>query len=129
VLISTNGRCEQVALNGTFPASENIFRLVEIAPNGKTIKVAIAGGSYDSGQAAATVKQGEKLTLVNTADGSRYVIVLEAACNPAAAGPPPAPSPPVGTTPVQGPVVAAAAPSGAPPIVTDAMDTSPTPTG
>ena len=30
-LLSTNGVCEQVAVNGTFPANENIFRLVSIA--------------------------------------------------------------------------------------------------
>jgi hypothetical protein len=121
VLVSTNGVCEQVALKGTFPAKEDIFRLVEIAKNGKSIKIAIVGGSYDSGQAAATVKLGEKLTLVNTSDGSRYVIVLEAKCAATGSGAAPATS----TPPVKLPAPAPATPTT--PIVTDSYDTPPAP--
>ena len=128
-LLSTNGVCEQVGLKATFPAAENIFVLVDIAENGKSVKIAIAGGSYDSGQASATIKLGQKLTLVNTSDGSRYVISLEAKCavtapgaasasasasaEGAAAVAPPAPTPPTSTTP----------------IVTDPYDTTPPPSG
>lgn len=126
VPISTNGVCEQVALKGTFPASESIFRLVEIAKTGKSIKIAIVGGSYDSGQPTATVKLGEKLTLVNTSDGSRFVIVLEANCT-ATAGKTAGASPPVLTPPAP-PQAPAAAPSTTP-IVTDAYDTTPRPSG
>ena len=64
-------------MNGTFPADEDIFRLVSIAKNGKSVKIGVVGGSYDSGAATATLKLGEKLTLVNTADGTRYVIAAE----------------------------------------------------
>ena len=64
--------------NGTFPSNENIFRLVSIAQNGKSVEIGIVGGSFDSGQPTATLKLGEKLTLVNTADGTRYVIALKA---------------------------------------------------
>jgi hypothetical protein len=132
-LLSTNGVCEQVGVKATFPATENIFVLVEIAENGKSVKIAIAGGSYDSGQATATIKLGQKLTLVNTSDGSRYVISLEAKCAViapgaasasapasasassagASAAAPPAPTPPTSTTP----------------IVTDPYDTTPPPSG
>ena len=126
-LLSTNGVCEQVGLKATFPATENIFVLVDIAENGKSVKIAIAGGSYDSGQASATIKLGQKLTLVNTSDGSRYVISLEAKCAVTAPGAasasasaegatavaPPAPTPPTSTTP----------------IVTDPYDTTPPPSG
>jgi hypothetical protein len=126
VLISTNGVCEQVAVNGTFPGNEDIFRVVEIAKDGKSVKVAIVGGSYDTGQAAATVKLGEKLTLVNTSDGSRYVIVLQAKCTVIST-----PTAPVTTTtPVVTPPVSAIAPaptSSTPPIVTDPSDTTPPP--
>jgi hypothetical protein len=120
-LISTNGVCEQVAVKGTFPASENIFLLVAIAKNGKSVKIAIAGGSYDSGQATATVKLGEKLTLVNTSDGSRYVIVLEAKCAATGSGAAPATS----TPPVKLPAPAPATTTT--PIVTDSYDTPPAP--
>jgi hypothetical protein len=124
-LISTNGVCEQVPVNGTFPANEDLFRVVEIAKSGKWVKIGIAGGSYDSGQATATAKLGVKLTLVNTADGSRYVIVLQAKCTPAQSVPAPTSTPTL-TTPVPA-VVPAPAPASVPPIVTDANDTAPAP--
>lgn len=79
-LIATNGICEQVSVQGTFPATENIFRLVSIAKDGKSVNVGIVGGSFDSGQPTATLKVGDKLTLVNTADGTRYVIELKSKC-------------------------------------------------
>jgi uncharacterized membrane protein len=118
--------CEQVQLKGTFPASEKIFRVVQIAKNGKSIKIAIAGGSYDSGQPTATAKLGQKLTLVNTSDGTRYVIVLESKCVvvPATA---PVPSTPVATSPAQPPAPNPGATTS--PIVTDAYDTPPAPAG
>ena len=129
VLISTNGVCEQVSVNGTFPATEDIFRVVEIAKDGKSVKIAVVGGSYDSGQATATAKLGEKLTLVNTSDGSRYVIVLQAKCKvvaPTAAAPAPTPAVPAPSPPpVQSPVPAPAPTST--PIVTDSSDTAPPP--
>jgi hypothetical protein len=127
VLLSTNGVCEQVALNGTFPANEDIFRVVEIAKDGKSVKIAVVGGSYDSGQATATVKLGEKLTLVNTSDGSRYVIVLQAKCTVAPATAP-VPSTPVTTSPALAPAPAPTPSTSAPPIVTDANDPTPPPT-
>lgn len=126
VPISTNGVCEQVALKGTFPAGENTFLLVEIAKNGKSVKIAIAGGSYDSGQATATVKLGEKLTLVNTSDDSRYVIVLEAECA-VTSGKTTAASTPVITPQAAAP--AAPSPTTTTPIVTDPYDTAPPPSG
>jgi len=128
VFISTNGVCEQVSVDGTFPGDEDVFRVVEVAKNGKWVKIAIVGGSYDSGQATATAKLGVKLTLVNTADGTRYVILLQAKCAPAPASSAPTSSTPV-TTPappvVPAPVVPAQ--SSTPPIVTDAYDTAPAP--
>jgi len=106
-LIATNGLCERVAVKGTFPATENIFRLVSVAKDGKSVQVGIVGGSFDSGQPTATLKLGDKLTLVNTADGTRYVIELKAKCADVAAQPgatsttPATTSPqPVPTTPV-----------------------------
>ena len=58
VLISTNGVCERVAVKGTFPANEDIFRVVSIAPGGKSVEIGVVGGSYDSGQPTATLKLG-----------------------------------------------------------------------
>ena len=133
-LIATNGVCERVAVKGTFPATENIFRLVSIAKDGKSVDVGIVGGSFDSGQPTATLKLGDKLTLVNTADGTRYVIELKAKCagledQPGGTQTTATPTQPVPTTPV------APTPTPTPtttttdtvttPIVTDSADTSP----
>ena len=80
VPISTNGVCENVSLNATFPTNEDIFKLVSIAKNGKSAKIGIVGGAYDSGQATTSLDEGVKTTLVNTADGTRYVIELVTKC-------------------------------------------------
>ena len=128
VLISTNGVCEQVPLNGTFPTNEDLFRVVEVAKTGKWVKIAIVGGSYDSGQATATARLGEKLTLVNTSDGSQYVIVLQAKCTPAPSAATVAPTPPVTTpAPALVPAPVPVPPPAVPPIITDASDTPPAP--
>jgi hypothetical protein len=125
VAVSTNGACEDVAVNGTFPGSEDIFRVVSIAMDGKSAKIGVVGGSYDNGQAAATLKLGIRLTLVNTADGTRYVLILKSRCD---AGTEPA----TGTTTTSTSTVAAPAPTtngtATAPIVTDALDTT-TPSG
>jgi hypothetical protein len=119
VLISTNGLCESVAMNGTFPATENIFRVVWIAQDGSSAKISVVGGAYDSGQATATIKLGESLTLVNTADGTRYVIVLKKKCDvqavKAATTAAPLPATPSTTTTTT---------TATTPIVTDALDTT-----
>ena len=125
VLISTNGICQTVALNGTFPATEDIFRVVSIAQDGKSIKIGVVGGAYDSGQVTATLKLGEKLTLVNTADGTRYVIALQTKCDAQTAQTSTTPSsPPVTTTT---PSTTTPTPTATTPIVTDSLDTTTTP--
>jgi len=134
-LIATNGVCERVSVKGTFPTDENIFRLVSIAKNGKSVEVGIVGGSFDNGHPTAMLKVGEKITLVNTADGTRYEIVLKTSCNlTAPAGgstttqstttTPVAPAPTT-TTPAD---TAPATTTVTTPIVTDTLDTT-TPTG
>jgi hypothetical protein len=134
-LIATNGVCERVSVEGTFPTDENIFRLVAIAKDGKSIEVGIVGGSFDNGHPTATLKVGEKITLVNTADGTRYEIVLKTSCNLATPSggatttqpnttTPVAPAPTTTTTADTAPATTTAAT----PIVTDSLDTT-TPTG
>jgi hypothetical protein len=135
-LIATNGVCERVSVKGTFPTDENIFRLVSIAKNGKAVEVGIVGGSFDNGHPTAMLNVGEKITLVNTADGTRYEIVLKTSCNLAApAGgstttqsttTPVAPAP-TATTPADT-APATTTTTATTPIVTDTLDTT-TPTG
>ncbi len=119
VLISTNGLCGPVSVNGTFPQGEDIFRVVSIAKDGKSAKVAVVGGAYDSGAAAVTLKLGQKVTLVNTADGARYVLLLAARCD-VTTQPVGAPTTPTSTVAAPLPPTTVSTP-----IVTDALDSTP----
>jgi len=75
--ISVNGVAEDVAVEGSFPKDEPTFVLVEIAKNGKSVEIGIAGGEYAGGDETITLALGKKLTLQNTADGSRYELELK----------------------------------------------------
>jgi hypothetical protein len=133
-LIATNGVCERIAPDGTFPNNENIFRLVSIARNGKSVEIGIVGGSFDSGKPTATLKLGEKLTLVNTADGTRYEIALKASCavvapSGSSTSPPSTPTTPVAppaSPPATTPTTTTTTTTTTVPIVTDSLDTTTT---
>lgn len=71
--ISVNGSPETVSVGGTFPQADPVFVLVSVTKT--TAKVTISGGSLDSG-GAVTLKKGKKVTLENTVDGARYVLLL-----------------------------------------------------
>jgi hypothetical protein len=73
-VISVNGSPESVRVAGTFPSSDPIFKLVSLTA--KTARVGIAGGSLESGSAAVTLQRNKPVTLLNTADGTRYVLRL-----------------------------------------------------
>jgi hypothetical protein len=72
--ISVNGAKEQVSVGGTFPAADPVFQLVSLTKT--TAKVGIAGGSLSTGTGTVTLTKGKKVTLMNTADGTRYELVL-----------------------------------------------------
>jgi hypothetical protein len=72
--ITVNGSTETVSKGSTFPQSDPIFVLLSVS--GTTAKIAISGGSLDSGGATVTLKKGKKLTLENTVDSARYVLLL-----------------------------------------------------
>jgi hypothetical protein len=72
--ISVNGVRELVDLGQTFPSSDPVFRLVSLTRT--TAKIGIAGGSLSTGDAAVTLMKGKKVTLMNTADGTRYELIL-----------------------------------------------------
>ncbi len=75
-VLSVNGVEESVATGADFPASSATpyFQLVSLTAT--TAQVAIAGGSYATGQATLTLTVNKPTTLVNTADGTRYTLVL-----------------------------------------------------
>lgn len=72
--ISVNGEAEKVSVGATFPAADPVFRLVSLTKT--SAKIAIAGGSLSTGDSAVTLTKGKKLTLMNTADGTRYELLL-----------------------------------------------------
>ena len=73
-VISVNGSPSAVQVGGTFPSADPVFKLVSLTAKGA--KVSIAGGSLSSGAPAVTLVKNKPLTLVNTADGTRYVLRL-----------------------------------------------------
>ena len=72
--ISVNGVAGAVAVGGAFPASAPVFKLVSLTRT--SAKIGIAGGSYESGAATVTLVKGKTVTLMNTADGTRYTLRL-----------------------------------------------------
>jgi hypothetical protein len=72
--ISVNGVPEKVAVGAQFPASSPTFVLVSLTRT--SAKVGIAGGSLEGNQQTVTLKKNVPLTLMNTADGTRYVLRL-----------------------------------------------------
>lgn len=81
-IISVNGELMSVNLNADFPTSGTVFSrigsLFHLESLTKTTaKVTIVGGSYADGAPALTLTLGKPVTLQNTADGTRYTLVLE----------------------------------------------------
>lgn len=71
--LSVNGHTTTVQLGGTFPENDPIFKLTALT--GRTAKVGIVGGTYASGSQTITLQKGGKpVTLMNTADGTTYVL-------------------------------------------------------
>jgi hypothetical protein len=70
--ISVNGVTSTVNVGRSFPAATPVFTLVSVTSS--AAKIGIAGGSYENGVATISVKKGQAVTLMNTADGTRYVL-------------------------------------------------------
>lgn len=75
-LIAVNGAEETVAVKADFPKDAPVFTLVSLGKN--LAKIAIAGGALASGAPTLTLVKGTPVTLVNTADGVRYELLLVA---------------------------------------------------
>jgi hypothetical protein len=90
--ISLNGELLSVSVGTDFPQSGATFNRVGaifhlVSLTAKTAKISIVGGSYADGANAITLTMGKPVTLQNTADGTRYVLVLEpAAAQPGTSG-------------------------------------------
>jgi hypothetical protein len=94
-VISLNGALYTVAVGTDFPsASESdpsivpLFHLISLTAH--TAKISIVGGSYASGAPAVTLRENKPVTLMNTADGTKYKLILRpvGTAVPTAAAPP-----------------------------------------
>lgn len=71
--IAVNGTEHEVSPGGSFPEDDPIFRLTSLKKG--TARVGIVGGGYANGAPTITLKKGGKpVTLMNTADGTTYVL-------------------------------------------------------
>jgi hypothetical protein len=71
--IAVNGTRHEVSPGGSFPQDDPIFRLVSLKRG--TAKVGIVGGGYANGAPTITLEKGGRpVTLMNTADGTTYVL-------------------------------------------------------
>jgi len=59
----------------TDPGLVPIFHLVSVTAH--TAKISIAGGSYSTGAQTVTLRENKPVTLMNTADGTRYTLILK----------------------------------------------------
>jgi hypothetical protein len=74
-VISVNGTLYSVATTTDFPQPTPIFHLVSVTAH--TAKISIAGGSYSTGAKTITLRENKPVTLMNTADGTRYTLILK----------------------------------------------------
>jgi hypothetical protein len=81
-VISVNGTLYTVAVGSDFPEASAtdssitpLFHLVSVTAH--TAKISIVGGSYSSGAATVTLQENKPVTLMNTADGTRYKLILK----------------------------------------------------
>jgi hypothetical protein len=81
-VISVNGTLYSVAVGNDFPDAsatdpsiQPLFHLISATAH--TAKISIAGGSYANGAPAVTLQENKPVTLMNTADGTRYKLILK----------------------------------------------------
>jgi hypothetical protein len=81
-VISVNGTLYTVATKTDFPqpsaadpTAVPLFHLVSVTAH--TATISIAGGSYATGAPTVTLRENKPVTLMNTADGTRYTLILK----------------------------------------------------
>jgi hypothetical protein len=79
-IISVNGTTMTVQTGSNFPEASPLFHLISVTPT--TAKISIAGGSYSNGAPSVTLHVNKPVTLMNTADGTRYKLILKAQGTP-----------------------------------------------
>jgi hypothetical protein len=103
-VISLDGTLYTVAVGTDFPQADAndpsvvpLFHLISVTEH--TAKISIVGGSYANGAAAVTLQEGKPVTLMNTADGTRYKLILKPVGTAVATPSAPTSTTPTSTTP------------------------------
>jgi hypothetical protein len=81
-VLSVNGTLYTVSVGSDFPTASTtdptvvpLFHLVSLAAH--SAKISIVGGSYSNGARTVTLRENRRVTLMNTADGTRYTLILK----------------------------------------------------
>jgi hypothetical protein len=81
-VISVNGTLYEVSVGTDFPQASTsdptlvpLFHLISLTAH--SAKISIVGGSYANGAGAVILKENKPVTLMNTAEGTRYKLVLK----------------------------------------------------
>jgi hypothetical protein len=76
VITVNDGPPQKISVGQDFPLPplDPLFHLVALTR--KAAKISVAGGSLADGKATVTLRKGRPLTLMNTADGTRYELRL-----------------------------------------------------
>jgi len=89
-VISVNGTRGAVGVKQRFPAKAPLFHLLKLTKS--TAKIAVVGGGLAGGGQTLTLRRGKPLTLVNTADGTRFRLALVSTSTKAVAASPATPA-------------------------------------
>jgi hypothetical protein len=106
-VVSLNGELMAVNTGAAFPVSgatyDRVGSLFQLASlTARSAKVSIVGGSYADGSNVLTLDVGKAVTLQNTADGTKYTLILEPQGTPlptSTTGTTTTPAPAISTTP------------------------------
>jgi hypothetical protein len=74
--LSVNGVFESIKVGESFPEAAQMFVLLTVRAKSATIGVS-EGGGFSSGGEKLALELGKPVTLVNTADGTRFVVELK----------------------------------------------------
>ena len=96
-MISVDGTLYTVAVGNDFPTASDtdpsivpLFHLVSLTAH--SAKISIAGGSYANGAPTVLLRENKPVTLMNTADGTRYKLILKPVGTAVASVPAPTPN-------------------------------------
>jgi hypothetical protein len=71
-VIAVNGAEQTVTVSKRFPQNDPAFVL--LSATATSVKIGLAGGTFADGASGITLTRGKTLTLMNTVDGTRYVL-------------------------------------------------------